>query len=99
MKKQLFTIGTALMFAVGAVIFTSCGSESHDEAGHHDETEHHEEGEHEGHDHDDSDADMALAHYQCPMDCEEGKIYDEAGACPVCKMDLKEVETAKEAVE
>ena len=28
--------------------------------------------------------------YQCPMDCEKGKTYDEAGSCPVCKMDLKE---------
>lgn len=27
--------------------------------------------------------------YQCPMDCEEGKTYVEAGSCPVCKMDLK----------
>lgn len=38
-------------------------------------------------------ADMAMnAEYQCPMDCEEGKTYDTAGACPVCGMDLKEVE-------
>ncbi len=28
--------------------------------------------------------------HQCPMDCEEGKSYTEAGKCPVCKMDLKE---------
>jgi len=27
--------------------------------------------------------------YQCPMDCEQGKLYDEPGSCPVCKMDLK----------
>jgi len=27
--------------------------------------------------------------YQCPMDCEHGKSYTEAGQCPVCKMDLK----------
>ena len=27
--------------------------------------------------------------YQCPMDCEEGKTYKEAGKCPVCNMDLK----------
>ena len=32
--------------------------------------------------------------YQCPMDCEGGKTYEEAGACPVCKMDLAEVETS-----
>ena len=35
-------------------------------------------------------ADMASNEvYQCPMDCEEGKSYTEAGSCPVCKMDLK----------
>ncbi|MDP6922686.1 MAG: heavy metal-binding domain-containing protein, partial [Lutibacter sp.] len=33
--------------------------------------------------------DHAEVTYQCPMDCEEGKTYDEAGSCPVCKMDLK----------
>lgn len=38
-------------------------------------------------------ADMAMAaEYQCPMDCEEGKTYAEAGACPVCAMDLKKLE-------
>jgi len=36
------------------------------------------------------DKDMAVAVYQCPMDCEKGKTYDKPGQCPVCKMDLKE---------
>ena len=31
----------------------------------------------------------ASAEYQCPMDCEDGKTYEKAGKCPVCKMDLK----------
>ncbi len=35
--------------------------------------------------------------YQCPMDCEHGKSYTEAGKCPVCKMDLK-AKKAGEAV-
>ena len=30
-------------------------------------------------------------HYKCPMDCEDGKTYHEAGKCPVCKMDLQMV--------
>lgn len=34
--------------------------------------------------------------YQCPMDCEDGKTYDEQGKCPVCKMDLKLKETEKD---
>ena len=35
---------------------------------------------------------MAMEVYQCPMDCEKGKTYEEQGSCPVCKMDLKKVE-------
>lgn len=30
--------------------------------------------------------------YQCPMQCEGDKTYDEPGSCPVCKMDIKPVE-------
>lgn len=26
--------------------------------------------------------------YQCPMDCEDGKTYEEEGQCPLCEMDL-----------
>lgn len=29
--------------------------------------------------------------YQCPMDCENGKVYDKEGSCSVCKMDLKPI--------
>ena len=31
--------------------------------------------------------------YQCPMNCEKGKSYSENTPCPVCKMDLKQIET------
>ncbi len=34
---------------------------------------------------------VAEATYACPMDCEKGKTYSEPGSCPVCGMDLKEV--------
>ncbi len=27
--------------------------------------------------------------YACPMKCEKDKVYKKDGACPVCKMDLK----------
>jgi len=27
--------------------------------------------------------------YQCPMDCEKGKTYEQAGICPICEMDLE----------
>jgi len=39
----------------------------------------------------------ALSGYQCPMDCEQGKVYDEPGSCPVCKMDLKKVNKSIES--
>lgn len=41
-----------------------------------------------------SETEMHEAHhdkYKCPMDCEDGKTYDEPGKCPVCKMDLQKV--------
>lgn len=31
--------------------------------------------------------------FQCPMKCEGEKTYPESGSCPVCKMDLKEIES------
>ena len=34
--------------------------------------------------------------YQCPMDCEKGKTYHQAGSCPVCKMDLAMVDASDE---
>lgn len=33
--------------------------------------------------------------YACPMHCEGEKTYAEAGKCPVCEMDLKEVALAE----
>lgn len=30
----------------------------------------------------------AHVHYECPMHCEGDKTYEQAGSCPVCKMDL-----------
>jgi Cu2+-exporting ATPase len=30
----------------------------------------------------------AAGKYYCPMFCEDDKVYDEAGDCPVCGMDL-----------
>lgn len=44
-------------------------------------------------------SDRALVMYQCPMQCEGDKTYDEAGSCPVCNMDLKQLETASKDIE
>lgn len=35
---------------------------------------------------------IAHADYKCPMDCETGKVYHEAGKCPVCSMDLEKIQ-------
>ena len=37
-------------------------------------------------------SDKELAVYQCPMQCEGDKTYDEKVSCPVCKMDLMPIE-------
>ncbi|HEX9827011.1 MAG TPA: SCO family protein [Flavobacteriaceae bacterium] len=29
--------------------------------------------------------------YQCPMHCEDDKIYNKPGSCPICKMDLQPI--------
>jgi Heavy metal binding domain len=34
---------------------------------------------------------IAKAEFVCPMKCEKDKVYDAAGKCPVCKMDLTAV--------
>lgn len=39
---------------------------------------------------------IANAMYQCPMKCEGEKMYDKPGSCPVCNMDLKQVEAGHE---
>ena len=39
---------------------------------------------------------IAMAEYQCPMQCEGEKTYSEMGTCPTCKMDLKEVKKVEE---
>ena len=75
---------SAMALVVGA--FIGCGGNHSDGEHRHSETESQQmqqdtTGHHE-HEH---------ALYQCPMDCENGKMYDEPGKCPVCKMDLEEV--------
>ena len=76
MKKQFLLV--ALMLTVG-LVFNSCKE--------------HKEEHNSGTEHASEKADMALNDlYQCPMNCEEGKTYDEEGKCPVCKMDLKKME-------
>ena len=93
MKKQFIGTITAMAMVFGTATLIGCGGE-HSHEGHGEEVhEHHTEEAAESEDH----ADHEHAHYACPMDCEEGKVYEEAGTCPECKMDLVEVEEAAEA--
>ena len=81
MKKVIIVF--ALLFSISLVV-TSCKGEKED---------HSEENKEMHEEHGADKADIAMnAEYQCPMDCEEGKTYDAAGACPVCAMDLKMLE-------
>ena len=80
MKKVILVL--ALMLSASTVLVSCKG----------DKKEHNEESEMQE-DRAANKADMAVnTVYQCPMDCEEGKTYESAGACPVCAMDLKKVE-------
>ena len=86
MKKAILTIGTAILLIAGSSMFSACGNS---------ETKHHEDMNHDENmemtdEHDEH------AHYQCPMKCEGEKTYEEPGICPVCEMDLKEVEVLQE---
>lgn len=40
-----------------------------------------------------------LAFYQCPMQCEGNKTYSKEGSCPICKMDLKQLEGTSKTIE
>ena len=84
MKKSFLTFGTAILFAIGSATFTGCGSGGERQ----ENGEHHEHAEGEDHEHHDAEH----AHYICPMNCEEGKTYEEPGKCPECEMDLVEAE-------
>ncbi|MCB0409326.1 MAG: hypothetical protein KDD29_03850 [Flavobacteriales bacterium] len=93
MKKQVLTLGTALLFVLGSATFIGCeNAENHEDEQHmeHMDGEHHEDmGEH--HD-EEMHGEEQHAMYQCPMKCEGDKMYEEPGQCPKCGMDLKEVE-------
>ena len=76
MNKIIVTIGTAMFLFIGVSSLTSCSNSGESAAQPESKTK-------EAHAH---------KHYQCPMDCEKGKVYEAEGTCPVCKMDLKEIE-------
>ncbi|MEK7255536.1 MAG: heavy metal-binding domain-containing protein [Bacteroidota bacterium] len=77
--KKLILIGiVAVLFCFAACRENHSGHQHHQDSK--DTTHQHMEGE------------QASILYQCPMKCEGDKTYDKPGSCPICKMDLKEVE-------
>jgi heavy metal-binding protein len=87
MKKSILLV--ALSLSLG-VVLTSCKEEKKEAVPEETKTEMQEN-------HAADKADMAMNDkYQCTMDCEKGKTYDEPGKCPVCNMDMKKVEKKKE---
>jgi hypothetical protein len=75
MKKSI----VLFVFAIASLTFVSCKEEAKEA------TTVETKDAHEGHNH---EAGEVHATYSCPMDCEKGKTYAEAGKCPVCEMDL-----------
>lgn len=88
MKKLIFTI--AVVLTVGFTV-TSCKSEQKETKEVVKEVEEVVEKT--------SPEMIAVATYQCPMDCEKGKTYDKPGQCPVCKMDLQKQEADSDSEE
>lgn len=84
MKKQVLTVSIAIFFALGSATFIGCGT-SENNVEETENVEGTESAEHEGHDH----SEEKLTGFQCGMDCEDGKVYDEEGECPICGMDLE----------
>ncbi len=80
MKKSIFMFAAILSMVV---LFTACKETKKEKVEDEVKVESHDD-----HDHDKEEM-ASMDVYQCPMDCEKGKTYDQEGSCPVCKMDLK----------
>ena len=78
MKNLALLISFFILLAMVSVTINSCGNIKTDE---------------EIHQHiDEIPAEIKDNTYQCPMKCEGVLVYEKEGDCPVCKMDLKEIE-------
>lgn len=80
MKNRIIVLISALIVFLGSTCFIGCSGESsqENEKPEANKIESVELEEHQQH-----------AKYACPMDCENGKMYDQTGSCPVCKMNLE----------
>ena len=93
MKRTVLTVGLAMLFAIGSTTFIGCDSEDHHDGDHHEHAEGMEHNEDmETSDENTEEAEGEHGMFQCPMKCEGDKMYEEAGSCPKCGMDLQEIE-------
>lgn len=79
MKKNILNFGIAVVLVFGLSALASCGSNQSKQ-----NTKHHNEIEHKYNEDEDHSS------FYCPMKCEGEKVYDQAGSCPKCGMDLIE---------
>ena len=91
--KILVRIFFFLMMA--GFVLTSCNNEKKEHVKSKEVLEQKEHSHDKGAEAQDHGYEMAMSAYQCPMKCEGDKTYDEEGACPECKMDLKKIEAAE----
>ncbi len=96
MKKTILTFGIAVAFIGSSMIFTSCDNtkKTTDAAVEVEQTNETSEATEE-----EVTEEVAHAHYQCPMKCEGDKVYEVAGKCPVCKMELAMLDETTETEE
>lgn len=79
-----------------AIVTTSCKESKKETEKHEMHEEHNGAADHDATHEEGAEDKVAEAVFACPMDCEDGKTYTEAGTCPECKMDLKEKPADKE---
>jgi len=91
MKKLMITV--VLVFGLGMISY-SCEKPKKENGDEKQEVVEHD-GQNKEVDLHDHSGELAMTVYQCPMKCEGDKTYSEKGSCPVCDMNLKEVEPAE----
>ncbi len=91
LKNMKKTILPFALFITLGLIFTSCNETKKSESEVKEKTEVKEVTKTS------KSSEIAMAEYQCPMQCEGDKTYDKPGTCPKCKMDLKKAEASHDA--
>lgn len=94
-KFMKIIVRSFLFLLMTGLVLTSCDNVKKENAESKEALEQKEHSHDEGAEAEDHGYEMAMSAYQCPMKCEGDKTYEEEGACPECKMDLKKIEVAE----